>query len=93
MQVRKKPTDRDMSATPSPYPESQYTPATHPWRGQTFTAWPPGTYQIDGRPYCATAWILTRDGGQNASVFNTLVQCEARVAEVGGTLILAGSNK
>ncbi len=82
-----------MSATPSPYPESQYTPATHPWRGQTFVAWPPGIYQIDGRPYCPTAWILSRKGGgENVSVFNTFAQCEARVAEVGGTLILSGSN-
>lgn len=82
-----------MSATQPPYPESQYTPETHPWRGQTFTAWPPGTYQIDCKPYCPSAWILSRKGGgENVSVFNTFAQCEARVTEVGGTLSLAGSN-
>lgn len=77
---------------PGPFPESQYTPETHPWRGRTFVAWTPGTYLIDGVPYCKNSWILSLEPARenpNVSVFNSLDECWARATECGGTLVLA----
>jgi hypothetical protein len=38
---------------------AKYTRKTHPWRGKDFIIHEPGTYYLDGKPYCPTSWIIT----------------------------------
>lgn len=64
---------------------TKYTPKTHPWRGQAFIGWPPGVYRLDNKPYCPTAWILSKDGKTQA-VQNTKKDCMDLAKSWGATI-------
>jgi hypothetical protein len=65
-----------------PAPEKVYTPKNHPWRGRIITGYPPGTYRIDGRLYCPTAWII--EGKPDIfAVMNTKQECVELVKSYG----------
>lgn len=64
-----------------------YTPETHPYRGQVFKGWPPGTYYLDGKRYCPTSWIVSHPTeSHTAGVLNTQQECEELVKSWGATV-------
>lgn len=64
-----------------------YTPENHPYRGQVFKGFPPGTYYLDGKRYCPTAWIVSHPvESHTAGVLNTQQECEELVKSWGATV-------
>ncbi len=68
------------------------TPKNHPWRGLIFTGYPPGIYELDGKPYCPSSWIIAYHGTSpvNAkgtmAVQNSKQECEALVKSWGAKI-------
>ena len=64
----------------------EYTPETHPWRDAIFLGWPPGTFRLDGRPYCPKDWILSKKDERppkTLAVQGSKKACEALIAQWG----------
>lgn len=60
------------------------TKENHPWRGVIFNGWAPGTYQIDGKPYCPDAWILTHPTERSIfAVQNSKADCSKLIRKWG----------